>query len=78
MITNVNDLRGTTLFETIATGSLALAGHTPGLAPGISEPMISTYLKNTLVPTVGQIVDLLNYLGVTMNGKQTNLASTYS
>ena len=77
MITNVNDLQGTTLFETIATGSLALAGHTPGLAPGISEPMISTYLKNTLVPTVGQIVDLLIYLGVDMNGKQNNLISTY-
>jgi hypothetical protein len=76
MITDVSELRGTTLFETIATGSLALAGHTPGLAPGISGPMISTYLKNTLVPTVGQIVDLLIYLGVDMNGKQNNLIST--
>ena len=76
MVSNETDLQGTTLFKTIGeqTQNIRhLAGY-PNPSSSINE------LKNTLVPTVGQIVDLLNYLGLDthMNGKQGNLASTYS
>jgi len=69
---HIPELQGTTLFKTIGEQNeniRYLAGY-PNTNISIHE------LKNTLVPTVGQIVDLLNYLGVTMNGKQDNLEST--
>lgn len=70
---DVPELKGTTLFKTFGEQNESiryLAGY-QNPSSDINE------LRNTLVPTVGQIVDLLNYLGVTMNDKQTNLASTY-
>ena len=75
MVSNETDLQGTTLFKTIGeqTQNIRhLAGY-QNISSSINE------LKNTLVPTVGQIVDLLNYLGLDthMNGKQGNLASTH-
>lgn len=75
MVSNETDLQGTTLFKTIGeqTQNIQhLAGY-QNISSSINE------LKNTLVPTVGQIVDLLNYLGLDthMNGKQGNLASTH-
>ena len=73
---DVPALKGHTLFKTIGeqTENIRhLVGY-PNPNYSINE------LKNSLVPTVGQIVDLLNYLGLDthMNGKQGNLASTYS
>lgn len=75
MVSNESDLQGSTLFKTIGEQNESiryLAGY-PTANIGINE------LKNTLVPTVGQIVDLLNYLGlgVHMNGNQNNLKSSY-
>jgi hypothetical protein len=70
---NESDLQGIKLFKTIGEQNERiryLAGY-PTANVEINE------LRNTLVPTVGQIVDLLNYLGVHMNGNQTNLASRY-
>jgi hypothetical protein len=75
MVSNENDLKGTTLFETIGerTKNIQhLAGY-PNPYSSINE------LRNTLVPTVGQIVDLLNYLDVEVNtSKAGYLESTYS
>jgi hypothetical protein len=58
MVSNVSDLQGENLFKTIGetTSITELAGYPSNL------PINS--LKNSLVPTVGQIVDLLNYLGL--------------
>ena len=75
MVSNVSDLQGVNLFKTIGEQNeniQFLAGY-PDTNISINK------LKNTLVPTVGQIVDLLNYLGVTMEpDKADNLKSTYS
>ena len=71
---DVPTLKGTTLFKTIGEQNeniRYLAGY-------LTANIEINELRNTLVPTVGQIVDLLNYLGVHMNGKENNLASTYS
>lgn len=73
MVLHKNDLQGIKLFETIgeSTSIKHLAGY-PTANVEINE------LRNTLVPTVGQIVDLLNYLGVSMDdSKADNLKSTY-
>ena len=74
MVSNETDLQSTALFETIggSTSITQLAGY-----PEANIPI--NKLKNSLVPTVGQIVDLLNYLGVSMDtSKADNLKSTYS
>ena len=70
---DIPELKGNTLFETIGqqNGNIKYLAGYPTANIGINE------LRNTLVPTVGQIVDLLNYLGVHMNGNQSNLVSTY-
>ena len=73
---DVPALKGITLFKTIGeqTENIRYLAGYPTANIGINE------LKNSLVPTVGQIVDLLKYLGLDthMNGNQNNLASTYS
>ena len=71
---NITELQGQTLFETIGETNQRIR-HLAGY--NLSNNSIN-HLSNTLVPTVGQIVDLLTYLDVSMNGKQTNLASFYS
>ncbi len=73
MVSNESHLQSTTLFETIgeSTSITQLAGY-PDTNISINK------LRNTLVPTVGQIVDLLNYLDVSMNhSKANNLKSIY-
>ena len=70
---DVPALKGNTLFKTIGEQNQNirhLAGYLNPISP-IND------LKNSLVPTVGQIIDLLNYLGVTMNSNAGNLKSTY-
>ena len=73
MVSNESNLQGIKLFKTIGEQNQNiryLAGY-PNRNSSINE------LRNTLVPTVGQIVDLLKYLGLDthMNGNQDNLAS---
>ena len=71
MVSNETDLQGTTLFKTIGEQTENIR-----YLAGYQNPNSSiNELRNTLVPTVGQIVDLLNYLGVHMNGKENNLTS---
>mgnify|MGYP003658716820 CR=1 FL=1 len=72
MVADISDLKGNTLFKTIGeqTESIRYLAGYPNPSFSINE------LRNTLVPSVGQIVDLLNYLGVSMNDKQDNLKST--
>ena len=71
---NISELQGPTLFETIGeqTENIRYLAGYPIPTSSINE------LRNSLVPTVGQIVDLLKYLDTHMNGNQNNLASTYS
>lgn len=73
---DIPELKGTRLFKTIGKQNERiryLAGYQTANI-GIHE------LRNTLVPTVGQIVDLLDYLGVSMQhaNRANNLKSTYS
>ena len=72
---NIPELQGPTLFKTIGEQNESIR-----YLAGYQNPSSDiNQLKNSLVPTVGQIVDLLNYLDVSMNTiKAGNLISTYS
>jgi hypothetical protein len=75
MVSNETDLQGIALFKTIGeqTQNIRYLAGYPNSSSFINE------LRNSLVPTVGQIVDLLTYLDVSMNtSKAAYLKSTYS